>query len=190
MPLGSTIKLQSISPSKASSFCLPIVRGAWSQLWINWGGSQRVGTEFIMPTELDDHMEFTENSHATVIYQLDHTFYRSLKIHTEGSCKYITIYCTMGYSVKLTSIQSPSTTMQVDRKKGNNSHRSPLATASQSSCGKKPYPLMKHLRRDWIWDQIAGENIGCHTRCTFLSADCCNGWVTVICWNRQGLWDC
>jgi len=54
----------------------------------------------------------------------------------------------MGYSVKLTSIQSPLTTTQVDRKKGNNSHRSPLATASQSSCGKKPYPLMKHLRRD------------------------------------------
>jgi hypothetical protein len=106
-----------------------------------------------------------------------------------GSCKYKTIYPTMGYSVKLTSIQSPSTT-QVDRKKGNNSHRSPLATVSQSSCVKKPYPLMKHLRKDWIWDHIAGENIGCHTRCTFLSADCCNGWVTVICWSRQGLWDC
>lgn len=140
MPLGSTINLQSISPSKSSSFSLPIARGAWSQLWINWGGPQRVGTRFIMPTELDHHMEFTANSHATVIYQLDHTFYHWLKIHTEGSCKYKTIYSTMGYSVKLTSIQSPSTT-QVDRKKGNNSHRSPLATVSQSSCVKKPWSI-------------------------------------------------
>lgn len=141
MPLGSTINLQSISPSKSSSFSLPIARGAWSQLWINWGGPQRVGTRFIMPTELDHHMEFTANSHAAVIYQLDHTFYHWLKIHTEGSCKYKTIYSTMGYSVKLTSIQSPSTTTQVDRKKGNNSHRSPIATVSQSSCVKKPWSI-------------------------------------------------